>query len=249
MRFDGSSDFIWAGLAGHGRPIQYAHVAAPLALWDVWTPIAGPPAAFEPPSAGFTVDWHMLGEMRARGIGFVTITHAAGISSTGDAALDARFPLDEPYRIPGATAAAIDRTRATGGRIVAIGTTVVRALEHAARGGSVTPGDGLATQRIDSRSRLRVVDVILSGTHEPASSHYELLRAFQDDATLRRMTSELESHEYRNHEFGDSVLMANRSRSPTPYQYSLSPNCTFLPGRAAVMEPKPAVVTLDPGSS
>jgi len=181
--------------------------------------------------------------------GFVTITHAAGISSTGDAALDARLPLDQPYSIPGPTPPAIDLTRATGGRIIAIGTTVVRALEHAARGGSVTPGDGLATQRIDSRSRLRVVDVILSGTHEPASSHYELLRAFQDYATLWRMTSELESHEYPNHEFGDSVLMENRSRSPTRYQYSLSPNCTFLPGSAAVMEPKPAVVTLDPGSS
>ena len=68
------------GIARHGRPIQYAHVAAPLALWDVWTPIAGPPFAFEPPSAGFAIDWRMLAAMADRGAEFATITHAAGIS-------------------------------------------------------------------------------------------------------------------------------------------------------------------------
>src|SRR2546429_7349056 len=53
LEFDHSRDELWAGLAHHGRPIQYSHVPVPLALWDVWTPIAGPPVAFEPPSAGF----------------------------------------------------------------------------------------------------------------------------------------------------------------------------------------------------
>ncbi|HUE30960.1 MAG TPA: S-adenosylmethionine:tRNA ribosyltransferase-isomerase, partial [Verrucomicrobiae bacterium] len=120
LRFEGAPDTIWAGLARHGRPIQYAHLPAPLALWDVWTPIAGPPVAFEPPSAGFALDWRSVRAMRDRGIAFATITHAAGISSTGDAALDRRLPLDEPYRIPAATAVAIRRTRARGGRIVAI---------------------------------------------------------------------------------------------------------------------------------
>ena len=123
---------IWAGLARHGRPIQYAHLPAPLALWDVWTPIAGAPVAFEPPSAGFALDWARARAMRARGVGFATITHAAGISSTGDEALDARLPFDEPYEIPEATAAAIRRARARGGRIVAVGTTV-RARARACR--------------------------------------------------------------------------------------------------------------------
>ena len=57
-------DAIWAGIARHGRPIQYAHMPAPLALWDVWTAIAGPPVAFEPPSAGFVLDWAALAAMR-----------------------------------------------------------------------------------------------------------------------------------------------------------------------------------------
>src|SRR6478672_6685324 len=132
LRFEGTTDHLWAGLAHHGRPIQYAHVATPLALWDVWTRIAGPPVAFEPPSAGFALDWHALSQMRERGIEFETITHAAGISSTGDEELDRLLPLDEPYRIPEVTAQAIQRTKERGGHIIAVGTTVVRALEHSA---------------------------------------------------------------------------------------------------------------------
>jgi S-adenosylmethionine:tRNA ribosyltransferase-isomerase len=208
LGFHGHVDEIWAGLARHGRPIQYSHLQQPLALWDVWTPMAGPPVAFEPPSAGFVLNWQILLSIRARGVAIATITHSAGISSTGDAALDRRLPFDEPYRIPQATACAIYRTRARGGRIVAIGTTVVRALEHsAASGGHVRGGHGLANQRIDANSRLQVVDAILSGTHEPGTSHYEMLRAFTDDSILRRANEQLDSHSYLTHEFGDSVLI------------------------------------------
>jgi S-adenosylmethionine:tRNA ribosyltransferase-isomerase len=118
------------------------------------------------------------------------------------------LPFDEPYQIPRATADAIARAKSHGGRVVAIGTTVVRALEHAASDdGTVRAGDGIATQRIGPSSPLRVVDAILSGTHETGTSHYELLRAFLDDATLTRATRELDSRGYLTHEFGDSVLI------------------------------------------
>jgi S-adenosylmethionine:tRNA ribosyltransferase-isomerase len=137
-----------------------------------------------------------------------TLTHAAGISSTGDEELDRHLPFDEPYYIPAATAAALRRTHTCGGRVVAVGTTVVRALEHAALGdGRVREGAGLATQRIDETTRLRVVDIILSGTHEPGTSHYQLLRAFAADATLSRASRELDRLGYRTHEFGDSVMI------------------------------------------
>jgi S-adenosylmethionine:tRNA ribosyltransferase-isomerase len=153
----------------------------------------------------------MLGEIRAIGARFATITHAAGISSTGDAELDRLLPFDEPYRIPRSTALEIEVARARGGRVVAIGTTVVRALEHAVReDGLLASGDGLATQRLGPASRLRIADMILSGTHEPGTSHYELLRAFADDDTLRRATLELEARSYRTHEFGDSVLIERK---------------------------------------
>lgn len=215
LRFDGSTDAVWAGLARHGRPIQYAHIKTPLALCDVWTRIAGPPVAFEPPSAGFALDWQMLAAMRERGAEFATLTHAAGISSTGDEELDRLLPFDEPYRISEATALALRRAKARGRRVVAVGTSVVRALEHAATGGGhVRAGEGIATQHIGPTSRLRVVDVILSGTHEPGTSHYELLRAFLDDATLLRTSAELDAGGYRTHEFGDSVLI-ERARTHT----------------------------------
>jgi S-adenosylmethionine:tRNA ribosyltransferase-isomerase len=209
LGLNASAEEIWEGIARHGRPIQYAYVPEPLAIWDTWTSIAGKPVAFEAPSAGFVLDWAMLGAIRSRGAQFATITHAAGISSTGDAALDARLPFDEPYAIPRTTASLIYRAKHRGARIVAVGTTVVRALEHAARAdGWVSPGEGLATQRISSGSELRIVDAIVSGLHESGSSHYELLRAFQSDRALAQMTEQADASEYRAHEFGDSVFIA-----------------------------------------
>jgi len=208
LYFDGSPDEIREGLSRHGRPIQYSHVSTPLALWDVWTSIAGSPVAFEPPSAGFVLDWQALASIKARCIQFATITHAAGISSTGDPELDALLPFDEPYRISESTALAIRRTRERHGRVTAIGTTVVRALEQAAAfDGVVRAGEGLATQRISAASRLRIVDAILSGTHEPGTSHHDLLRAFTNVATLFRVDQELDALGYRTHEFGDSVFI------------------------------------------
>ena len=103
---------------------------------------------------------------------------------------------------------AIAVTRSARGRIVAIGTTVVRALEHAASGdGVVHAGHGTATQRIGRGTRRRVVDAILTGVHEPGTSHYELLRAFADDVTLSVADEEMAVHGYRHHEFGDSILV------------------------------------------
>jgi S-adenosylmethionine:tRNA ribosyltransferase-isomerase len=211
LDFEGDAARVWAGIAAHGRPIQYAHVPEPLALWDVWTPLAARPVAFEPPSAGFALRWTTLAQLRARGVGFATLTHAAGISSTGDPALDARLPLDEPYCIPVRTARAVRQARRRGQRVIAIGTTVVRALEHAALAtGEVRAGAGTATGRIGSETALRAVHGILTGVHEAGTSHWEMLRAFADDATLSRMVQELDRAGYRHHEFGDSVLLLGR---------------------------------------
>jgi S-adenosylmethionine:tRNA ribosyltransferase-isomerase len=207
LRFDGTPDAIWAGLARHGKPVQYAHVQEPLALWDSWTRIAALPVAFEPPSAGFLLDWRLLDHLRERGICFATLTHAAGLSSTGDPALDARLPLAEPYRLSVATAQAIARTRAGGGRIVALGTTVTRALEHAASLGPLRAGEALADNRLGAGSRLRIVDGLVSGTHERGTSHHALLQAFAPAATLDRMDEALHGGGYRGHEYGDSVLL------------------------------------------
>ncbi len=211
VTFRGSPQEIWEGLARYGRPIQYSYLSAPLALWDTWTTIASRPVAFEAPSAGFLLDWRLVHTLRAREATFATLTHAAGISSTGDARLDAMFPLAEAYEIPVRTANAIDTARRRGARVIAVGTTVVRALEDAAASdGRVRAGCASATRRVGALTRLQIVDALVTGQHEPGTSHYELLRAFQDDSVLRQMTAEAEMNGYRTHEFGDSLFIARR---------------------------------------
>jgi S-adenosylmethionine:tRNA ribosyltransferase-isomerase len=231
IEFQHSIDEMWAGLARHGRPIQYAYLPEPLAVWDTWTQIASLPVAFEAPSAGFMLDWRIIDAIRARGARFATVTHAAGISSTGDPDLDARLPLDEPYFIPAATASLIEETRSHGGRIIAIGTTVVRALESAAtQDGHVRCGLGMATLRVSDRTRLQVVDALVTGQHEAGTSHYDLLGAFQDDEALERAIDEATAAEYRTHEFGDSLLIAlhlTRTRRGTVGPEQNRRNCSF----------------------
>ena len=213
LRFLGDRTRILAGLARHARPIQYAHVPELLALCDVWTRIAADPIALEPPSAGFALSWHVQATWRERGIGFATLTHAAGLSSTGDPALDERLPFDEPFRIGERTAAAIAQTKARQRRVVAIGTTVVRALESAAaEDGHVRAGEGVARGRIGRKTPLRVVDALLTGVHQPGDSHFELLRAFADDAALEGIAATLCASGYRSHEFGDSLLIERRGQ-------------------------------------
>lgn len=217
VEFAGTPDAIWAGLARHGRPVQYAHLAQPLALWDVWTRVAAQPVAFEPPSAGFVLDWDLLDALHRHGVGFATLTHAAGLSSTGDAALDARLPLPEPYHLPASTVDAIAQAHGRGGRVVAIGTTVARALEDsAARHGRPRAGMAVAQLRLGHRTPLRVVDVLVSGTHEPGTSHYELLHAFAPEATVQRMSRALEAWGYRTHEYGDSVWLERARAGSAP---------------------------------
>ena len=223
LRFLGDRKALLVGLAWHGRPIQYAHVHAPLALWDVWTSLAADPIAFEPPSAGFALDWRMLTTWRRRGIILATLTHAAGISSTGDPALDRRLPFDEPYVIPERTAAVINQAKVDGGRIIAIGTTVVRALESAANvDGCMHAGNGIASGRIGHETRLCIVDAILTGIHQPGESHFELLRAFADDPLLDRISATAVACGYRAHEFGDSMLIDRQLpvANTTPHKVS-----------------------------
>jgi S-adenosylmethionine:tRNA ribosyltransferase-isomerase len=206
--FEGSARDAWEGILRHGRLVQYSYLREALALWDGQTAFAGPPVAVEAPSAGFVLTFTMLERLRARGVEVVSLTHAAGLSSTGDPALDARLPLPEPYSIPEATARAIAAARAAGRRVVALGTTVVRALESAAAfDGGVAPGPGVATLRIGPTRPPRVVSAIVTGMHEPGTSHHALLEGFADRDVLLRAADEAESRGYLAHEFGDACLV------------------------------------------
>jgi S-adenosylmethionine:tRNA ribosyltransferase-isomerase len=200
---------LWSALYRHGRPVQYAHVTAPLELWHVQTRYASRPWCAELASAGRPLTWGLLLALLHAGVSLASLTHAAGLSSTGDPAIDALLPMAERFDIPEETAQAIRRTRAAGGRVVAVGTTVTRALEGCAaqHGGEVQAGAGVTELVLRAGLRPRVVDGLLSGMHEPEASHFRLLEAFAPQETLARAHAYAEEHGYLGHEFGDSSLI------------------------------------------
>lgn len=190
---------IWQALYAAGAPVQYAHRREALDLWSVQTSYAARPWAAEMPSAGRPLTWDVLLGLRRAGIELATLTHAAGLSSTGDTDLDRALPWPERYDIPERTAAAIDRAR----RVIAVGTTVVRALE--ASGGRA--GQGVALLKLDASYQPRIVDGLVSGLHVPGESHYELLRAFSSRDRLDRALALAAANQLSAHELGDSMLI------------------------------------------
>jgi S-adenosylmethionine:tRNA ribosyltransferase-isomerase len=212
LRFDRSGADLWLGLYRAGRPVQYAYTAGPVELWHGQVPYASRPWAMEMPSAGRPLRWDLLLGLRERGVRFAHLTHAAGLSSTGDPTLDAALPLPERFEIPASTAWAVSDARARGGRVVAVGTTVARALEGAvAHGGALAAGAGETDLILGPGYRLRVLDGLLTGTHEPSASHFALLHAFAPAALLARASEHAERAGYLTHEFGDSWLVLPRS--------------------------------------
>ena len=207
LRFDRRGARLWSALFRLGRAVQYSHTRAPLPLWHVQTAFAGRPLAAEMPSAGRPLRLPLLRALGSRGVGVRTVTHAAGLSSTGDPDLDAALPLPEPSVIPATTVAAIERAREAGGRVVAVGTSVVRALEGAAVDGPLRAGASVRNERIGPGHVPRVVQGVLSGVHAPGESHFELLRAFAPRALLEAALAHAARTGYLGHEFGDSTLI------------------------------------------
>ncbi|MCA9625578.1 MAG: S-adenosylmethionine:tRNA ribosyltransferase-isomerase [Myxococcales bacterium] len=211
LRFDRGGDALLAAIYRHGRVVQYAHLADEVPLWSAQTIFAARPWAVEAPSAGRPISGATLAALRARGVRLATLTHAAGLSATGDPRLDAALPLPERYDIPEATAAAVREALAAGRRVVAVGTTVVRALEDSAeRHGTVRAGEAIAGLRVDASYRPRVVSAVLTGMHAPGESHYDLLAAFAPVARLTAAHRHAAEAGYLAHEFGDLALVEGR---------------------------------------
>lgn len=209
LSFDRKGSAFWESLYRRGRPIQYSYLEGPLALWDVQSSFGARPWAIELPSAGRPLDAELFEAMRRAGVKTVSVTHEAGLSSTGDPRVDARLPLSEHFDLPAATVAAQEDARAQAGRVIAVGTTVVRALEGAAslHGGRLTAGAGVTDLRVDGGFTRRIVDGLLTGLHEPGTSHFALTRAFASEHTLVSAYRHAEAAGYLGHEFGDSMLI------------------------------------------
>jgi S-adenosylmethionine:tRNA ribosyltransferase-isomerase len=191
-------------LRRHGHPIRYRHTEADLPIDAYQTVFAREPGSAEMPSAArpFTTD--LVTDLVAHGVLVAPITLHCGVSSleTGER------PYPERYRVPPETAQLVNNVRWQGGRVIAVGTTVVRALETVADAhGVLTGGRGLTQLVVTPERGIRAVDGVITGWHEPESSHLQLLEAAAGTELLSHSYTAAHAHGYRFHEFGDSHLI------------------------------------------
>jgi S-adenosylmethionine:tRNA ribosyltransferase-isomerase len=191
-------------LAVHGRPIRYRHVPREWPLDAYQTVFAREPGSVEMPSAArpFTTD--LVTDLVGRGVVIVPLLLHTGVSSLeGD-----ELPYPERYRVSRASAAAVNATRQNGGRVIAIGTTVVRALATVTDDrGVVHPGHGWTEAMVTPDTPVPSVDGLVTGWHEPESTHLLMLEAFAGRPALEQAYRAALDGGYRWHEFGDSHLI------------------------------------------
>ena len=195
---------VEAYLRRHGHPIRYRHTEVDLPIDAYQTVFAQEPGSAEMPSASRPFTAELVTELVARGILVAPITLHCGVSS-----LEAgEQPYPERYRVPSETAALANQVRWRGGRVIAVGTTVIRALETVAdSAGVLRAGEGLTRLVVTPERGMRAVDGLITGWHEPESSHLRLLEAAAGPELLRRSYAAARAHGYRFHEFGDSHLI------------------------------------------
>jgi S-adenosylmethionine:tRNA ribosyltransferase-isomerase len=191
-------------LRRHGRPIRYGYVRREWPLEAYQTVFAREPGSAEMPSAGrpFTAD--LVTELATAGVLVAPMTLHTGVSSPerGEA------PYPERYDVPASTARLANAVHEWGGRVVAVGTTLVRALETvAASDGTVTGGRGWTSLVVTPERGVRAVDGLLTGWHEPEASHLMMLEAVAGKELLTRSYDEALDHGYLWHEFGDVHLI------------------------------------------
>jgi S-adenosylmethionine:tRNA ribosyltransferase-isomerase len=191
-------------LTRHGRPIRYAYVPAPWPLAEYQTVFAREPGSAEMPSAGRPFTGQVVTDLVTRGVTLAPIVLHTGVSSQEPG----EPPQPERFRVPPATARLVNATRQAGGRVVAVGTTVTRALESAAGpDGTVAPRQGWTDLVLGPSRPARAVTGLVTGWHAPGASHLALLVAVAGDALVEQAYGEAVRSGYRWHEFGDSCLL------------------------------------------
>lgn len=191
-------------LARHGRAIAYGYVPGRWSLESYQTVFAREPGSAEMPSAGRPFTTSIVTALVAAGVAVAPVLLHAGVSSQEHGEL----PLPERYRVPTSTARQVNLARATGGRVVAVGTTVTRALESAATvDGTVRPGGGWTDLVLGPDRPARVVDGLVTGWHDPGTSHLQLLEAVGGGDLVGLAYAAARAAGYLWHEFGDSALL------------------------------------------
>jgi S-adenosylmethionine:tRNA ribosyltransferase-isomerase len=194
-------------LAAHGRPISYPYVQGEWPLEDLQNVYASVPGSAEMPSAGRPLTSDVLVGLMAAGVVVAPLVLHTGVSSQ-----EAHEPPQpEWFSVPVATARLVELTRAHGGRVVAVGTTVVRALESALdSSGRVVERQGLTSLVLGPGRPAEVVTGLMTGLHEPEASHLDLLEAVAGRDLVDRAYADITgpgAPGYLWHEFGDSMLL------------------------------------------
>jgi S-adenosylmethionine:tRNA ribosyltransferase-isomerase len=190
-------------LSRWGRPIVYSYVKDhwPIELYQ--TVYARTPGSAEMPSAGRAFTQEILRRLAVKGVDFTTLTLHCGVSSLEEH----EAPYSEFCAVPAETADAVNETRAVGGRVIAVGTTVVRALESAANAsGRVSAWRDWTDLVVTPDRGVRVIDGLLTGFHEPKASHLAMLEAIVGRPHLERAYRAALAGRYLWHEFGDLHL-------------------------------------------
>ncbi len=200
---------LCAVMAAQGRPIRYGYVADSYPLAAYQTIFAKVPGSAEMPSAGRPFTQRTLAALRQRGIRMAGITLHTGVSSLEieTARVEAQPMYAEPFHVPVATARLINATRQAGHRVIAVGTTVVRALESAWDGTKVCPARGFTRLFIHPERGVQVVDGLVTGLHDPLASHLAMLYAIAGSEIIQESYRQAVAHGYLWHEFGDSQLI------------------------------------------
>ena len=191
-------------LRAHARPIAYSHLERRWPLSEYQTVFARTPGSAEMPSAGRPFSLELVAGLVSRGIAFAPLVLHAGVSSLETDEL----PPPERFEVPEATARLINATRQARGRVIAVGTTVVRAVETVtAEDGTVTAGAGWTDLVLSTDRPVRAFDGLITGWHEPRSSHLLLLESVAGREVVSAAYSAALDQRYQWHEFGDSCLL------------------------------------------
>lgn len=194
-------------LLRHGRPIAYGYLDRPYPLSDYQTVFAAGAGSAEMPSAGRPFTTELVTRLISSGVGVAPVTLHTGLSSqeAGEA------PQPEWFQVPAMTAHLVEATRAAGGRVVAVGTTVTRALESSVDAdGRLRAASGWTTRVVTPAEPPRVVDGLVTGWHDPQASHLLLVEAVAGAELAQRAYDAAVAEGYLWHEFGDSALLLPR---------------------------------------
>jgi S-adenosylmethionine:tRNA ribosyltransferase-isomerase len=210
-RLRGTGDML-AFLMRYGEPIRYAYVRQPWPLGYYQTVFADEPGSAEMPSAGRPFTRALVARLERDGVRFARI-----VLHTGVASLEAgEPPYPERFRVTAGAAAAINEARAAGGRVFAVGTTVVRALETVLDdGGAVHAGEGWTDRVVTADRAVRSVDGMITGLHEPRASHLAMLEALVGRGHIAAAYDAALERGYLWHEFGDAHLLLTSSTTST----------------------------------